>query len=172
MDWDNIDRKLDKVPGWILYPAITLVAIFILNLCTLLYNICGVVDKGEYLRETVELEDGSTIDIIHSWSCVDKCLDKETGRPKMQWFESMGEIAEFTKSKCDVYDYCISAAEASMFDAVSQRNLDVKDEYEGLSREDSMYYDFSDRTYRIYYSYKDGKMMRLTSGKDRVANYK
>ncbi len=171
MDLDELKDKWDNMSDWVVVLLVILLMLFVLGVITV-YDSCGKVDMDEYLNELVEMEDGSYICIIHSWSCKDKCLDKETYKPKMQWFEDINNILSFRKQQNDVFHYCVDSNEAIILNSSSRRNLEMSLIYDEFTDEEIKLLDFSDRTYNIYYSIKNGKLIKLPKNKRKVSDFK
>ena len=176
--WDEFKGKIENLPGCVTIFIFVLVTLLLFSFVHALWYNCGEIDKDELLIEEVRLDDGNSIYIVHSWRCPDKCLDKETRKPKMQWFEKIEKSIDFVKYKFYVYDFCIDEIHAKALDAISNANIadfdleylmnpnDMKGYPETLIK-----YDTSSRDYYIYYSIGDS-LTRLPKGEQSVSFYK
>lgn len=178
MDKEDIKDKIDNIPGcvWAIIIPITFGIVFSF-FSSLWYN-CGEIDRDEVLEEKVELPNESYIYIIHSWHCTRKCLDKSTGKPKMQWFKTITKLSDFIKYKYSVYDYCIDSVHAAMLNAISNAYVSEVDDYYLFTDDDMKSWlrqkqriDTSSRDYDIYYSIGDS-LLPLPEDAQTVGSYR
>ena len=119
------------------------------------------VGEDEVWWEYYDVGDGSYVRIMHAHDC-------GTRKPLAAW-DVQTDILDYHKDKIDVYDHCIGEDDAIMLNAISKRNIKraldygmlfVEDggDFAGLRRHEEMW-DTTDRTDRVYYAMRDGRLV-------------
>lgn len=118
------------------------------------------VGEDEIWYETYQIQDGSSIRIIHSHNCKAK-------KPFFAW-NVQCKILHYHKEKIDVFDYCINEDDANMLNYISKRNIKKALDLQWAYAEDSndrerclwheKMWDTTFRMYEVAYSMINGEL--------------
>lgn len=122
---------------------------------------CSDCNDDEVWRETVKLSDGSHVTVYHTHQCT----------KEKPFFCPKNKIIDFVQMKFDVFDYCFAEDEIKILVAISNRNINKREDYffpEEVSDFDNLksfmnVADTSFHPYECYYSLKESELVPLSS---------